>query len=289
MLVYINNQPQPWFKKSDPIVPLNIAGDVIICIDPSKTNMATLIGSPFGEVYSILEFSGNNRRSGPTMDTTVYCEEMRDYLTRYLENVKVLDACVEKSITRKGMEHHRSTMVLTEIRGCILNLFAEEYGIRGNDVEINNWTWKHSILPEGYRSQSEKGSKRFIEDKYPNSPFCYYFEADATDALCMYWHKIKKYVNNYKLVCNKEEKALNNFKVGIYPTFMDNAQGMRQFIYNNRFGIEQNAIYYSNRSSVPGIASLKLSDLSIEEIYKYACAFSNIEEKYEDARVVVTR
>lgn len=289
MLVFINNEPQPWFKKGDPITPLSIAGDVIVCIDPSKTNMATLIGSPFGEVYTILEFSGNNRRSGPAMDTTVYCQEVRDYLKRYLRNVRVIDAGVEKAITKKGMEHHTSTMVLTEIRGSILSLFLDEYGVGDKEAEINNWTWKSGVLPDGYRSQSEKGSKRYIQDRFPNSPFCYYYEADATDVLCMYWYKLKKYVNNYKLVCNKEESSLNTFKVGIYPNFMDKAQGMKRFIYNNRFTVEQNAIYYSNRSSTAGIASLKLDDLTIEEIYKHACAFSSLEENYDDVRVVVTR
>lgn len=289
MLVQINNGPITYFSKGDYVQPLDVMGDVVLCIDPSKTNMACLIGSPFGEVYSIVEFSGNNRRKGPVMDTTDYCVDFVDFLRQYLKNVHVYDAGVEKAITKKGMEHHHSNMVLTEIRGKVLGFFAEEYGIRNKDVEVNNYSWKSAILPQGYRGHGEKGSKRYICDMFPGNPFCYYFEADATDVLCIYWYKIKKYEHTYQIVCNRAEKSLNNHSVGIYPAYMDNAKGLRKFQYNHHFSLEENAIFYSNRSAVTGIAEVPIESLSLDDIYKYSTGYSSIDLGLTDVRVVVAR
>ena len=289
MLVQVNNGPITYFSRGDYVEPLRVSGDVVICIDPSKTNMACLIGSPFGEVYSIVEFSGNNRRKGPTMDTTDYCSDFVDYLRQYLKNVNVYDAAVEKAITKRGMEHHHSNMVLTEIRGKILGFFSEEFGIRDKRVEVNNYSWKSAILPQGYRGHGEKGSKRYIEDRFPGSPFCYYFEADATDVLCIYWYKIKSYKDTYQIVCNKKEELLHPINIGIYPQYMDNVPNMRKFKYNNHFSLSDNVAFYSNRSATTGIAEVKVQDLSYEEIYKYACGFSVVDLSLEDVRVVVAR
>lgn len=289
MLVQINNGNIQYYFPGDRVEPLKAAGDVVLCIDPSKTNMACLIGSPFGEVYSVVEFSGNNRRRGPVMDTTEYCSEFAEYLKQYLKNVHVYDAAVEKAITKKGMEHHHSNMVLTEIRGKILGLFSEEYGIRDPDVEVNNYSWKSGVLPKGYRGHGEKGSKRYICDYFPGNPFCDYFEADATDVLCMYWYRIRKYQDTYKIVCNKKEESLHKHSIGIYPAFMDNAIGMRKFDYNTHFSLEENSNFYSNRAAVNGITTVPLDSLSIEDIYKYTTGFSNIDLDIKDVRMVVAR
>jgi hypothetical protein len=289
MLVVTNNVHSRWFSSGDNIESLQEAGDVVLVIDPSKTNMAVLIGNPFGEILSIVEFSGNNRRQGPVMDNTVYCMEVKEYLTGYLQNVKVRYIGLEQAISKKGMMQHHSNMTLTEIRGVLLNLFLEEYGQQKDDVEINNWSWKAGILPDGYRSQSEKGSKRFIRDKFPNSPLCNYFEADVTDVVCIYWYLLKIKVRDYTIVCSKEETSLNQSHIGIYPKFMDSAPDLRRFTYNNKFTLEQNAYYFSNRSKATGISSLSINDITIEDIYKYATAFSDIDSDYSDVRVVVSR
>ena len=97
------------------------------------------------------------------MDTTVYCEEVRQFLKQYLVNANIYFVGVEQAITKKGMEHHHSNMVLTEIRGNILNFFLDQYNVRV--TEINNWSWKAGVLPKGYRGKFEKGSKKWFQDQ----------------------------------------------------------------------------------------------------------------------------
>ena len=289
MLVVINNMMSFHYHYGDPIKPLACAGDVIICIDPSKTNMAVLIGSPFGEIYSILEFSGNNRRSGPTMDTTEYCSEFSEFLRRYLANVRVLDCAVEKAITKKGMEHHLSNMVLTEIRGKILGLFSEEYGIAAKQAEINNYSWKHDILPDGYRGHGEKGSKRWMQDFHPESPLCNYFEADATDVFCIYLYKIRRIKDRYVITCNKHEGALGKYSYGLYPNYMDQTPNTLKFDYNKHFTLEDNAVFYGNRSTKVGIAKVGIDSLTLDDIYGFTYGFTEPTDDNTEVRVVVSR
>lgn len=286
MIVYKNNGIGETFIRGDPLTPIDTTGDVIVAVDPSKTNMAVVIGSPFGEIYSILEFTGNNRRRGPVMDTTKYCSDFADYLKRYLAPARVVDVGVEKAITKKGMEHHHSNMTLTEIRGKLLGLFEEEYGFPAYQVEVNNYSWKSAVLPEGYRGHNEKGSKRFMRDRFPNSPLCNYFEADVTDVVCIYWYKIAKYKGKYNIVCNKSEKPIYIPKFALYPSWMDRAENMLSFKYNPHFTLEENAIFYANRTSQTGIAVAPLDAFTYEEIYKYSSSFT---EAGNDIRVIVTR
>ena len=56
MLVVINNQDMYQYTKGMYVKPLDVPGDVIVIIDPSKTNMAVMVISPWGEIYKCLEF-----------------------------------------------------------------------------------------------------------------------------------------------------------------------------------------------------------------------------------------
>lgn len=181
MLIVENNAKTYTWEYGDAVTPVNYFGEVVIAIDPSKTNMAVFLGTPSGEPISAIEFSGNNRRRGPAMDTTQYCFEVRKFLTEYLQNVSVYLVGIEQAITKQGNKYHHSDMVLKEIRGAILNYFLEEYGVKV--IEVNNWSWKFAVLPEGYRGKFDKGSKKFFERNMPQSPFTYYFEADMTDCI----------------------------------------------------------------------------------------------------------
>lgn len=273
------------YSSGDKVPDLKYTGQVVMAIDPSKTNCAVVIGDPGGEIISIVEMSGNNWSAGPVEDTTQYCSEVREFLREYLKPADVYAIGLEKAITKKGMMHHHSNMVLTEIRGALLNLFWEEYKLKKEDVEVNNWTWKHEILPEGYRSQSEKGSVRYFSEYLHDNTYAYYFAADVTDCVCIYKYLTNKTKNNYQIACREVEEKHNDFKYAVMPAWAD-ALGNREFEYNPSFTAEQNAIYFANRSHKNGIAKVDISRLSIDEIYSKSSGFTNIPKEGE-ARLVV--
>ena len=213
MMYKLFNGPSRGFQHGDTVPSLDYTGEVVVAIDPSKTNCALVVGDPGGYILSIVEMSGNNWRVGPVEDTTQYCSEVKEFITKHLAGAKVVKAGLEKAITKRGMEHHHSNMVLTEIRGAILNLFWEVYGFRNNEVEVNNWSWKHAILPEGYRSQSEKGSKRYFSQYLNDKSYVYYFEADVTDCLCIYKYLIRDCKDTYTIACRAAEEPLKKFNI----------------------------------------------------------------------------
>ena len=241
--------------------------------------MALFIGSPFGEQYACLEFTGNYRKK-QAMDTTMYCEEVRTFLAHYLKNVDLYLVGVEAAISKRGQNYHHSSMVLTEIRANILNFFLEEYHIKVE--EINNWSWKHAILPEGYRSQSEKGSKRFIRDYYPDSPLNDYFEADMTDAFCIYSYMIKTMCQNYSLICNRTEKQVNPTRnYYIYPSSFKDVYipHCRNIGINEHFSLKENVAYLTNRTYLQCKGFIEdLNTLKLEDIYGHATGFDSLDE-----------
>lgn len=180
MLVVERNKTFVTWSAGDVVHPLDYTGDVVITFDPSKTNMAMVIGTPEKDVLNVLEFSGNNRGRGPAMDTTLYCEQVKQFLGQYLVRANLYKVGIEKTILPRGQKsHYHSVTVLNEIRSSLLSFFLERFQMKV--IEINNWSWKSAILPEGYRSQSEKGSKRFFKTYMPDSEYSKYYEADVTD------------------------------------------------------------------------------------------------------------
>lgn len=273
----IFNGPAREFTKGGAVPELNYIGEIVIAIDPSKTNCAVVIGDPGGEIISIVEMSGNNWKQGPVEDTTEYCSDIRDFLSRYVEKAQVYRIGLEQAITKRGMEHHHSNMVLTEIRGTLLNLFYEKYGFTKTQVEVNNWSWKRAILPEGYRSQSEKGSVRYFYQYLHDMTYINYFEADVTDCVCIYKYLIRDTKDTYTIVCQQVEKEVNKHTCAIMPTWADKLN-FRKFTYNPSFTVEQNATYFANRSKVSGIAEVDTSMLSYDDIYKKASGFDGVPE-----------
>lgn len=288
MLVVKNNQEFLSYKLGTPVTPLKESDDVVVVIDPGKTNMAVLFGSPFGEVFSILEFSGNNRGNGPVEDTTLYCNEFYTYLDAYLGDRNVYVAGIEKAIMKKGMEQYNSQMVLTEIRARLLEFFNVKYGFSRYDLEINNSAWKGAVLPDGYRGHNEKGSKRYFKDYFPDSPFNNYFRADVTDVICMYWYLIAMKCKDYKIVCKKREVPRYKCSVGLYPEHMS-LDGFTPFEYNKNFDVEANISYYINRSTHGGITTVPIDCLNVADIYSYATCFSTIPENSGQVRMAVIR
>lgn len=279
------NGPPREFYKGDPVPELKYNGQIVVAIDPSKTNCAVIIGDPGGEVLNIMEFSGNNWSQGPVDDTTEFCSELKDFLNRYLGDSEVFKIGLEKAITKRGMNHHVSSMVLTEIRGALLGLFYDKYGLQKEDVEVNNWSWKHAILPEGYRGQKEKGSVRYFWEYLKDPTYLSYYEDDVTDALCIYKYLVLETKDKYRIACQESEKPIKAYSYSLMPEWAD-ALEFRQFDYNPSFGVEDNATYFANRSQVNGIAKVNIDRVSLPDIYKNATGFSDI-PKTGEVRLVV--
>lgn len=269
-----NGRATEWHL-GDPVPKLNYTGQIVMAIDPSKTNCAVVIGDPGGEIISILEMSGNNWSAGPVDNTTVYCSEVKNFLSQFIERAELYKAGLEQAITKRGMQHHHSNMVLTEIRGALLDMFYEKYRLTNTDVEVNNWSWKHAILPDGYRSQNEKGSRRYFYQYLHDDTYINYYEADVTDCLCIYKYLIRDCKDNYRIACRKVEEVINKHTYAIMPEWADKLE-FRKFEYNPSFTVEQNATYFANRSKRSGIAKVDIGMLSMDDIYANASGFDTI-------------
>lgn len=272
MLVVIENTQGFFWHAGDPVVPLNHHGEVVVVFDPSKTNMAMIVATPKGEHLAHIEFSGNNRKAGPIDDNTVYCYEVRQYLKVFLHGCKVYMVATEQAITkksnRKGMAfNHYTNMTLTEIRANILSFFLEEFGIRV--LEINNWSWKHAILPEGYRSPFEKGSKKFFLQHYPSHPLSMFYEADMTDCACILQYVVNQFCNNYTIYCSAPEEKLTDYKYTLVRADFD-LPNVASVLYNPNYSLETNMNYYANRILGVFTMLIDFDCLQLEDIYGHS-------------------
>lgn len=287
MLVVYHNEVSVNWRIGDPVPALNHAGEIVVVFDPSKTNMAMLVGTPEKEILEIIEFSGNNRKRGPVMDTTLYCQEVRSFLEQYLANAKLYIVAVEQALTYKGVQYHHSNMVLTEIRSNLLNYFLEHFGIKV--LEINNWSWKAGVLPEGYRKRDEKGSKRFFRERFPNSPYAYYFEADATDVICIYWYVVDTKCSNYVAYCNMVEPC-NVENIHYFAPLEDvPTSNYRVVNFNPRFSLEDNLNFYVNRITGWFQMLVPLEAVSINDVYNHAANFEFKDLDCTDVKLIVRR
>lgn len=282
LVVEQNGLPIPWGIGSE-IHPLEYGGDIVIAFDPSKTNMAMVIGTPTGTVLNILEFSGNNRKRGPAMDTTQYCAEVRSFLAEYLKSANIYLVGVEQAVMYKGMQHYHSQMVLTEIRGNLLNFFREQLLI--TVIEVNNYSWKSAILPQGYRGQHQKGSKKYFEDYLPDSPYTRYFEADVTDCLCIYQYLCSTRCNSYSLYCNRIEQSLTGYSYSFVPVDSTVGAELQDVVFNKMFSLDDNLAYYTNRLLGSFCMQVDMSVINISDIYGKSLCFS--ESNLQDSKVKV--
>lgn len=277
MKVQVNLNSRFEFTRGDRVEPLKYCGDVVVAVDPGKTNMAVVIGTTFDTRLCVLQFSA----AGSHYDNSEYCMDFKDFISRYLHGCNVKVFGIEQAISKKGMNYHRSSMVLTQIRANLINLAYELTD--GKAIEINNWTWKHSILPDGMRSQSEKGSARFLPNIYDS-----YGNADVTDAICMYMYLMKTYKDTTLMFPNKIEEPLSKQRIFLVPTGSSITKDARRFRYNNALKLEQNCIYFTNRTWEKGVATVEASALSLEDIYKYASRFP-VRNNNTGVEVVVLR
>jgi hypothetical protein len=266
---------------------MEYAGDVVVVFDPSKSNMAMVVGTPDGTILNTIEFSGNNRKRGPAMDTTIYCEEVRQFLSIYLSKVKLYMVATEQAITKTGTAYHHSNMVLTEIRGTILSFFLDHFGVRV--IEVNNWSWKFAILPEGYRGKFEKGSKKWFQNCMPESPYTYYFEADMTDCICIYWYLIKKHCANYSCYCNQYEKCETDYMYYFLAESNNATSDMREVTYNPRFSVEENLGFYVNRIVGNFFMIVPVEKIDVADMYGKSVGFQLCDTDCVNIKVVARR
>ena len=285
MLVVERNERFINWSIGSPVRPLNYFGEVVIAFDPSKTNMAMVVGTPDNQILDCIEFSGNNRKKGPAMDTSLYCQEVRQYLSTYLANVQLYCVGVEQALNYKGMDYYHSNMVLTEIRSNLLNFFLEQFNI--SVIEVANWSWKFSILPDGYRGKYEKGSKKWFLKNEPDSPYAQYYEADMTDCLCIYWYLIKEKCSTYNLYCNRVEPKQADFNY--YFRSLEIQDAVRKVLYNPRFPLEANQIYYANRLACNFGMEIPVDIIEIPKIYGHSVGFDSRVLRSNNIEVVTMR
>lgn len=287
MLVVDHNTIFVNWNLGDVVHPMDYSGDVVVVFDPSKTNMAMVVGTPDNVILNAIEFSGNNRGRGPVMDTTRYCEEVRNFLSIYLSKVKLYLVGVEQAITKRGLQYHHSSMVLNEIRGILLNFFPEKFNIRV--VEVNNWSWKFGVLPDGYRSKYEKGSKKWFKQCMPNSPYSNYFEADMTDCICIYWYLIKKNCANYSCYCNQYEQGTSDYIDYYVPLENSITNDMREVTFNPRFTVEDNINFYVNRIIGFFFMVVDVDKLNVPDMYGKSAGFQEKDLNCLKVKVVAKR
>lgn len=275
-----------WTCEQD-LRPMQYSGEVVVVFDPSKSNMAMVVGTPAGDILNTIEFSGNNRKRGPVMDTTLYCEEVRAFLKIYLSKVNLFCVAVEQAITPKNGAFHHSNMVLTEIRANLLNFFLDTFGI--SVIEVNNWAWKHAVLPEGYRSPFEKGSKKWFVQTMSDSPYAHYFEADMTDCICIYWYIISTKCSTYKCYCNRAEVCESEIMYFYTPISNNITDDMQEMAYNSRFSLSENMSFYANRVLGYFYMKVPIDAVDIVDVYNKTVSYEYDNLHDSEVKVVAKR
>lgn len=242
------------FTDEEAVTPLNFVGPAMIVIDPGKTNLAMFIASTYGSVLSYVECSGKD------CDTTDYCADLRRFIQRYCEKLDIRYAGVEQAVAYEGMKYYRSQMVLTEVRANILAFFHDIYGIKA--IEINNYSWKSAVLPQGYRGHSEKGSLRYFNERGQFLGVTH----DVTDCFCMYLYMQERLGLKDELYCLNADVTSVGYELLIAKVGQFNVE--KKFKYNRSFTVSQNIAYYLNRISYKEFSlTVPVECLSLEEIY----------------------
>lgn len=255
MKVRKNNGSWTFFHSGDYVEPLGYKEPLLVVSDPSKQNMALLVGSLY-KVKVIYELSGKDYNDR-AIDTIDYCIEIREFMNKLLGNCDILEFSQEEAIDKKGLEYFKSSLVLRDVRAFSIVTALELTGKK--PYFINNWTWKVDILPEGYRGQKEKGSIRYLAD-YVDPKYSEYTD-DVTDVICMYLHRRKALTKGMKIMCLESEEKKSDYKFFITDEshISDN---MVEFKYHNAFSLSDNLNYFTNRVKGAGFARLDLNKLS---------------------------
>ena len=194
MQLQIETQRPIQFTEHTTIEPLDFSGDVVLAVDQSKRNTAMLIATPYREIIKVIQFGS----PGSANKTSTFCAEFEHFVTTYLSKAHIVDVFLEQPTgDTKGMHYYQSAMKLMEIRSRWVALSHSYWGI---DVrEVNNWSWKRAVLPDGYRSQKEKGSAFYFYNWYAQ-----YGSDDVTDALGILLYGLDTWHHHEKLFPNSD-------------------------------------------------------------------------------------
>lgn len=259
-----NGDILPFEVKHAPV--LHYTGNVVVAIDPSKTNMGVVIGTDAGKKICHIELSGKG------CDTTEYCLDLKRFFGNYLSQAHICMVGVEQAVQYKGYNYYRSQMVLTQIRATILEFFLEHFGIAVK--EINNYAWKGAILPDGYRGHKEKGSKRWLAEKGFTD-----LSDDVTDAICIYLYLMTFVTEHEVLVCTKAEVPVQKYQLCIVPKDFQVDGISATYRANPDIDIRGNLGYFTNHT-IDAYALLTPTEiLTYDVIYSSRCLFDKIPEE----------
>lgn len=251
-----------YFHYGDYVEPLECDEPVLVVSDPSKQNMALLVGTLYKKKV-IYEFSGKDDNDR-AIDTVDYCMEIREFMTKLLCKCRILEFSQEEAIDKKGLQYFKSSLVLRDVRAFSIVTSLDLTGKK--PYFINNWSWKSDILPDGYRSQKEKGSVRYLADFV--DPVYATYSDDVTDVICMYLHRRKAWLKNSKIFCVKQEATNTEYKYFITDR-SHVTNNMTEFRYNSKFSLIDNLNYFTNRAKGAGYATLDLSKVSPIEMVNH--------------------
>lgn len=152
----------------DTYSPIDIEGEVIVGIDPSKTNTAIYVESWYNP--------SKNFDIEITIPSTIHhingSWEVRTILKKLLKNCKVKSVAIEDVVTVKKEEEagyrkinlndlHKVRIILTFIFSSFV-IFCQEF-FKVNPMIVNNSEWKSEVIPHEYNKKSSKGSKLWLE------------------------------------------------------------------------------------------------------------------------------
>lgn len=144
MVVSINN------SIADVIMARYSGREVTIGIDSSKTNSALAVGDETGKIIDIVELNGAN--DGTTEEAVLkLCMKQRQVLQSLFNGAHVSAVGIEDIITKNngqkesGITVHMSRFKITAVFMSFIFFFQESFGV--TPELINNWEWKHAVLP----------------------------------------------------------------------------------------------------------------------------------------------
>lgn len=234
---------------------------VIVAIDPSKSNTAMVIGDLAGTVFYIYEISG----AGKHRSNEDFCFLLCELLGKLLRGLNIAFFAQEKVILPKNS--YRSMVYLNEIRTNLNNFARATLGL--NPLEINNSAWKSAILPDGYRGKGEKGSHRWLRERYPA-----FFDVsdDVTDAICIYLYVKYAYGNKVPVHCNCIESTDLPFSTALVEEDCVDRARMEEFKFNPAFSLKENAKFFVNRRATTGFSLVPSGKINAVELYQHQCA-----------------
>lgn len=257
--------------------------EITIGIDSSKTNSALAVGDETGKLIDIIELNGSG--DGTTEEAVLkLCEKQRQALRSIFGGAHVAAVGIEDIITKNngqkesGITVHTSRFKITAVFMSFIFFFQETFGI--TPELINNWEWKHAVLPEQFRSRDiKKGSLEYFRStgsKYGN------YTDDATDSICIlkYLCSKKGIVQAYKI------REIETPKIPYRMFLMSESCNMdltaaQLFEYNSSLNLKQNADVMANviGRSKAAVSVVRTADLRFEDIYGYCSgAFKHRED-----------